>query len=139
LRLRLAVLIALGVPLQGVIGGFTVLSDLNPWVVGLHLVLSIIMVALAAWLVFDLTASYGASDNTTSRLSIAAYVVLAASISVGAVVTGAGPHAGDAEALRNGRDPETWSRLHALSMWLFAASMVFFVWRLRVHPARNRG
>ncbi|NLO72461.1 MAG: heme A synthase [Porphyromonadaceae bacterium] len=138
LRLRLAVLIALGVPLQAVIGGFTVLSDLNPWVVGLHLVLSIIMVALAAWLVFDLSADYGSNDNVTSRLSIAAYVVLAASIYLGTVVTGAGPHAGDAEALRNGLDPETWSRLHALSMWLFAAIMVYLVWRLRAHPARNK-
>lgn len=138
LRLRLAVLIALGVPLQAVIGGFTVLSDLNPWVVGLHLVLSIIMVALAAWLVFDLSAAYGSSESTTSRLSITAYVVLAASIYLGTVVTGAGPHAGDAEALRNGLDPETWSRMHALSMWLFTAIMLVLLWRLRAHPARNR-
>lgn len=138
LRLRLAVLIALGVPLQAVIGGFTVLSDLNPWVVGLHLVLSIVMVALAAWLVFDLTGEYGTSDARTARLSIVAYVALAASIYLGTVVTGAGPHAGDAEALRNGLDPETWSRLHALSMWLFAALMAVLLWRLRAHPARNR-
>ena len=33
----LAAALALGIPLQGVIGGITVLTQLNPYVVGLHL------------------------------------------------------------------------------------------------------
>ena len=37
---RLALVVALGIPLQAVIGGITVLTDLNPWVVALHLLLS---------------------------------------------------------------------------------------------------
>src|SRR5690554_1376745 len=55
LRMYLAMTIGLGVPLQAVIGGITVLTDLNPWVVGLHMISSTVMVALAAWLVFDLS------------------------------------------------------------------------------------
>lgn len=138
LRVRLAAFIALGVPLQAVIGGISVQTDLNPWVVGLHFVLSAVMVALAAWLVFDLSSEYGASDSLTSRLTLFAYVVLCASIYLGTVVTGAGPHAGDAEALRNGLDPTTWSRFHSMSMWLFIAIMLVLLRRLWTHPAKKR-
>ena len=40
-------LLALGVPAQAVIGGITVLTDLNPWVVSFHLLVSLAMVGLA--------------------------------------------------------------------------------------------
>lgn len=138
LRLRLAVLVALGVPLQAVIGGITVLTGLNPWIVGLHLVLSIVMVVLAAWLVFDLSGNYESTESISSKLSVAAFVVLCASIYLGTIVTGAGPHAGDAGALRNGLDPALWSKLHAWSVWIFLGMMLVLLWLLRAHPARNR-
>ena len=48
---RLATVLVLGVPAQAVLGGFTVLTDLNPWVVALHLLLSLAMVAVAVVLV----------------------------------------------------------------------------------------
>ncbi|MGZ4453954.1 MAG: COX15/CtaA family protein, partial [Nocardioides sp.] len=41
---RLAVGIALGIPLQAVIGGISVLTDLNPWVVSFHLLASMAMI-----------------------------------------------------------------------------------------------
>ena len=46
---RLALVIGLGIPLQAVLGGITVLTDLNPWVVAGHFLLSmaIIMVCVA--------------------------------------------------------------------------------------------
>jgi cytochrome c oxidase assembly protein subunit 15 len=37
--------VLLGIPGQGVIGGITVLTDLNPWVVGLHFLLSMALIA----------------------------------------------------------------------------------------------
>ena len=43
--------LAFGIPLQGVIGGISVLTQLNPYVVGLHLLLSMVLIALAVWLV----------------------------------------------------------------------------------------
>ena len=43
--------IGLYVPLQAVIGGITVLTNLNPYVVGLHYLASVLLVALAAVLV----------------------------------------------------------------------------------------
>src|SRR3954447_24480036 len=39
--------VLLGIPGQGVIGGITVLTDLNPWVVGLHFLLSMALIAAA--------------------------------------------------------------------------------------------
>src|SRR5689334_7421776 len=42
---RLATILALGVPAQAVLGGFTVLTDLNPWVVALHLLLSLALIS----------------------------------------------------------------------------------------------
>ena len=44
---RLAFLLALGVPAQAVIGGITVLTDLNPWIVSFHLLVSLAMVGLS--------------------------------------------------------------------------------------------
>jgi cytochrome c oxidase assembly protein subunit 15 len=38
--------LALGIPLQGVIGGIAVLTQLNPYIVALHLLLSMVLIAL---------------------------------------------------------------------------------------------
>ena len=43
----LALVLALGIPAQAVIGGFTVLTDLNPWVVSFHLLCSLAIIGLA--------------------------------------------------------------------------------------------
>ncbi|MBC7374905.1 MAG: COX15/CtaA family protein, partial [Frankiales bacterium] len=44
---RLAVLGVLGIPAQALLGGITVLTGLNPWTVGLHLLLSMGLIAIA--------------------------------------------------------------------------------------------
>ena len=40
-------MLALGIPAQAVIGGITVLTDLNPWVVSFHLLVSMAIISLA--------------------------------------------------------------------------------------------
>ena len=50
-RARLSLAIFLGIPAQAVLGGFTVLTGLNPWLVGAHFLLSIALIALAVLLV----------------------------------------------------------------------------------------
>lgn len=137
-RLTLAWAVVTGVPLQAVVGGLSVLSGLNPWVVGLHMVLSMIMVVLASWLVIDLRGEYGTVDAVSARLAQAAFVVLAASIYLGTVVTGAGPHAGDAGAARNGLDPMIWTRFHSLMSWAFVVLIVLLWIRMREHPERKK-
>jgi cytochrome c oxidase assembly protein subunit 15 len=114
--LRLAFLLALGVPAQAVIGGITVLTDLNPWIVSLHLLVSLAMVGLAVTLLRRLDEGDGPALLTVpagvawvARLTfVVGWVVLY----VGTVVTGSGPHAGDANAPRNGLDPRALSQLH---------------------------
>ena len=44
---RLALVLALGIPAQAVIGGITVLTDLNPWIVSFHLLCSLAIIGLA--------------------------------------------------------------------------------------------
>ena len=43
----LSTVLALGIPAQAVIGGITVLTDLNPWVVSFHLLCSMAIIGLA--------------------------------------------------------------------------------------------
>jgi heme a synthase len=49
----------------------------------------------------------------------------AASVILGVVVTGAGPHAGDADAPRNGLDWELFSHIHAVPAYLITAGTLF--------------
>jgi cytochrome c oxidase assembly protein subunit 15 len=51
---------------------------------------------------------------------------------LGTVVTGAGPHAGDADAERNGLDPQVLSHVHAASVYvLVALTVVLLVLAIR--------
>jgi heme a synthase len=117
-RLRwLSVAVFLGIPAQGVIGGLTVLTDLNPWVVGLHFLASIAVIALAYafWRATDPPAM-ATAPSVPPRLRPLGWVLAAASAAVlvvGTWVTGSGPHSGDHGAARNGLDPETISQVHA--------------------------
>jgi len=117
-RLRwLSVAVFLGIPAQGVIGGLTVLTDLNPWVVGLHFLASIAVIALAYafWRTTD-PPSPVAAVPVPPPLRPLGWVLAAASAAVlvvGTWVTGSGPHSGDHGAARNGLDPETISQVHA--------------------------
>ncbi|MGV9711210.1 COX15/CtaA family protein [Gordonia sp. NPDC003424] len=115
----LVTLLALGIPFQGVIGGITVLTKLNPWVVSLHFVLSMVLVSGATVLVWRLRPDAPAPPAPTPALRLGRvlawlqYLVTWAAIYLGTVVTGSGPHAGDAEAPRNGLAPDHATQLHA--------------------------
>ena len=116
---RLVILMGLGIPFQGVIGGITVLTDLNPWIVSLHLLLSMALVAASVLLVLRVRGAGGEPvDAVQVWLVRTTYVVLWVVIYVGTIVTGSGPHAGDAKAPRNGLDPAALSQLHADAVFL---------------------
>ncbi|WP_197983513.1 heme A synthase [Aeromicrobium sp. CFBP 8757] len=119
---RLAGLIALGVPFQGVIGGITVLTDLNPWIVSLHLLLSLLLVAASVLLVVRVRGTAPESVSPRARgLVVATYAVLWGVVYLGTVVTGSGPHAGDDEAPRNMLDPQVMSHVHAAAVYVLVA------------------
>lgn len=114
---RLALWLAIGVPVQAVIGGISVLTELNPWVVSLHLVTSMAMINLAVLLLRRMGERDVPAHMTVaipvSRLVQAVYAVGWIVLYLGTVVTGSGPHAGDEKAPRNGFNPKDVSQLHA--------------------------
>jgi len=116
---RLALLLALGIPAQAVIGGVTVLTDLNPWIVAGHLLVSMALISLAVVLIRRLQNREPATMTPAARwLLIGTYAVTWVVLYLGTVVTGSGPHAGDADAPRNGLDPAAMSQLHADAVFL---------------------
>lgn len=124
--------IGLGIPFQGVIGGITVLVDLNPWVVALHLLLSVALVVLATWaltIARDVPADVIAPG--ARLLVIATFAVAMVAIWIGTIVTGAGPHAGDINAERNGLNILIVARVHSASAWLLTLASVACVVLLR--------
>ncbi len=117
-----ALILGLGIPAQAVLGGFTVLTQLNPWFVGAHFVLSGYMIAVATVLVFRaLPPVHVAASQTLWRTATPIAAVGAITILVGVLVTGAGPHSGDAESIRNGLDLEIWQHVHSYPAYLMLA------------------
>ena len=117
---RIALALALGIPAQAVIGGITVLTDLNPWVVSFHLLCSLAIVGLSV--VFlrridhpDPVVARGPAVGLAWATFAAAWAVLY----LGTIVTGSGPHAGDVDSPRNGLNPLQISQLHADAVFLF--------------------
>lgn len=115
--LRLTVALGLGIPAQAVIGGITVLTELNPWVVGLHFVVSAALVALATVYVRRVyrgpTSGALAVPERVRLLALATAVGVWITVLIGIVVTGSGPHAGDGGAARNGLDSELLQHFHS--------------------------
>jgi heme a synthase len=94
-----------------------VLSNLNPYVVGLHFLVSVVLVVLAAVFVFRVY--YGLRTRTWGApawyraLAWAAAFFVTATIVLGIITTGSGPHAGDGGAARNGLDSELLQHFHS--------------------------
>jgi heme a synthase len=130
--LRLAVLLALAIPAQAVLGGISVRTDLNPWVVSLHLVVSLAIVSLAVLFLHRLDHPPApAARGLVPALAWTTYAVTWAVLYAGTVVTGSGPHAGDAKAPRNGLDPLQVSQLHADLVFLLIGLTVGLWFALR--------
>lgn len=120
--LATAIWLIAGIFLQAVVGGISVLMKLNPWVVGLHFVISAVMISISSlqiWRVYEPKVSKSSSmERFTSNL-LALFGT--AAILIGIVVTGSGPHAGDFEAPRNGLDSELWQHFHSYPAYLALA------------------
>jgi cytochrome c oxidase assembly protein subunit 15 len=142
---RLAFLLALGIPAQAVIGGVSVLTDLNPWVVSLHLMVSMGLVAGAVILVRRTAEGDGPPVPLVPLgivwLTRAVVLVGWGVLYIGTVVTGSGPHAGDAHAPRNGLDPRAVTQLHADAVFLLLGLTVaaFLVVLTAGAPATVKG
>ena len=101
---------------QGVIGGITVLTDLNPLAVASHFILSIFLIAGAVSIVARGRSPLISIRPTETKVKILAYsqvLLTFVVIVIGTLVTGSGPHAGDLDAPRLKLDERAISWLHA--------------------------
>ncbi len=118
----LALVVLAGIPAQAVVGGITVLTDLNPWIVAGHLLVSMAMIGVCVWLLDDLAGPSRADASAPSRrLALVTFAAGWFVLWIGTVVTGSGPHSGDLESRRTGLDPEIVSHLHGLSVGVLVA------------------
>ena len=120
----------LGIFGQGVLGGITVLTDLNPIPVACHLLLSIILIAGATSLRSRrfAPAVIVKAESITSNISKAHVAISFVVIVLGTIVTGSGPHAGDAQAKRFGFDIRTVAWMHAdVVIFLLGLTLAFYV------------
>jgi cytochrome c oxidase assembly protein subunit 15 len=121
---------------QGIVGGISVRVHLDPWVVGAHFLLSMLLLNLGYTLWHRCAPRAPAPVPTPLRtltrlLTAVSFVVLAA----GTVVTGSGPHSGDPEAGRTGLDPETVAQVHADLVFLLLGLSVALWFALRAAGA----
>jgi cytochrome c oxidase assembly protein subunit 15 len=130
----------LGIFGQGILGGITVLTDLNPIPVAAHLLLSMLLISGAASLRFTIVGLETQKSDTTQITLIRSQVFITAVVLVlGTIVTGSGPHAGDEKTKRFSFDPRSVSVLHAdfviilsvitIILWLLTKSLKGVVYR----------
>jgi heme a synthase len=136
---RLALVLGLGIPAQALIGGLTVLTDLNPWIVAGHLLVSMGLISLSVLLLRRVGEPDGPARPTVSpaavALVLATYAATWVVVYLGTVVTGSGPHAGDEDAPRNGLDPESMSQLHTDAVCLLVGLTIGCVLAMRALDA----
>ena len=110
----LAALQVLGIFGQGVLGGITVLTDLNPIPVAGHFLLSMFLISGAISLRYEIVGiiKQKADGIVATLMPVLIWLTLLVLIA-GTVVTGSGPHAGDENAKRFGFDTRVVSWIHA--------------------------
>lgn len=114
---RLTLANGFGIILQAVVGGITVWMHLHPSIVGLHYLISAALVAISAVYVHRVHSGPASRERAVPRgfatLVHLTSVAVAVTVVVGILLTGAGPHAGDDAAARNGLDPVFWQHVHS--------------------------
>ena len=128
----LSIVLLAGVPIQAVIGGISVLTQLNPYVVGLHFLVTVVMTALSMIVVLRVRdVDVIAPLRAVPVLSLAIGFVTAVVITMGVITTGSGPHAGDENAPRTGLDPAVVQHFHAWPAYATVALVVLAILQAR--------
>ena len=118
----------LGIFAQGVLGGITVLTNLNPFAVASHYLLSTILIAAAVSLYtrrhlpFIKKFSHRQSGLFSRWHVVVAFIVVV----LGTILTGAGPHAGDVDAPRIDLRIQTAALMHGLAVILLLLLTITF-------------
>lgn len=128
-----------GVIGQIVLGGITVLFELNPALVACHMLLSLALVADAVVLhhragLADASRNvhtFNTASSGSRRLATLLVVVTVLVVAAGTVVTGTGPHGGDETAHRFQLVMTDVVRVHGAFVWALVALTVLLAIRLR--------
>ncbi|MHA2789025.1 COX15/CtaA family protein [Corynebacterium sp. S7] len=136
----------LGIIVQAVIGGISVLVDLHWWAVAVHFLPSMILVWIAAMLYMRIEEPDNAPrvrrfSPSIRRWTVVAAVALSFVLMTGTMVTGSGPHSGDAGVGMEGRlnlDTEMLAYVHAACMYVYLfATLVVVVMLWRQHAPKD--
>jgi cytochrome c oxidase assembly protein subunit 15 len=136
-----------GVLAQVLLGAVVVLTGLNPWSNMAHFLVSLALVTTAVFLVelagatnveevFDEANQAGpirllTIRPLTKRISDLILGLCAVAIVLGTLVTGAGPHAGDENAIRLHLDLRSITRIHSATVLLCIAATLIFITQIR--------
>lgn len=141
--LVLSIVVLALVAAQALIGAFVVWLHLDANVVGVHYIISLLIVAAAAVYLVRMYEAPGPRELAVPRgFQILAHVtsfVVAVTIVVGVLTTGAGPHSGDANIQRDGFDASVLEHVHAVPGYVSLALVIaLVVWaaRGRLRPLR---
>ncbi|MBB6119744.1 cytochrome c oxidase assembly protein subunit 15 [Nocardiopsis algeriensis] len=139
--LRMALIVPIGVVGQAVVGGITVWSGLHPASVAAHFLLSMVMTFVTVALYVRCQEPEGKPRVTVAPMlhtvAVGLVVVGFLLLVAGTVVTGTGPHGGDAAAPRWDFAMVTVTRLHSALAWLtLAGSIGALVLALRTGAGR---
>ena len=122
--------LVLGVIADAVLGGFVVYSKLNPWLVSLHMLLSLTMVVIGAVLYHHSKYIYGPGARSDVRdphfrfIARALWLPFIVLLVTGTLTTGSGPHAGSSQGqLRARRLPFAFSS----AAWIHSAAALLFI------------
>ena len=139
----LALVVVLGIVAQAIVGGITVWTGLNPFIVGFHYVASLLLVCVTAAYLVRLDSAPGPRERAVpgwyAALTHATTAVLAVSIVFGVLTTASGPHSGDADAGRTGYNAELLEHVHAwpgYALLVLTLVLVVGAWRLRLPTLR---
>jgi cytochrome c oxidase assembly protein subunit 15 len=131
----------IGILAQGVLGGITVLTHLNPLAVASHFILSIFLISAATSLhsrrhhPFVRTSSPQVAVSQTSFIHLLlAFAVIVA----GTLVTGSGPHAGDLKAPRLHLHIQSIAMTHGFLVIALLLLTIFFYLRSELRYETKR-
>lgn len=139
----LAWIVLAGVIAQALVGGITVLTGLNPFIVGFHYTSSLLLVCVTAAFLVRLYAVPGPRERAVptwfAAVTHVTGLALAVTILFGVLTTGSGPHSGDADVLRHGFDATVLAHVHSWPGYILAALVLVLTasaWVLRLEPRR---
>jgi cytochrome c oxidase assembly protein subunit 15 len=135
----LSFIVGAGVVAQAIVGGVTVWTGLNPFIVGFHYVSSLVLVCVSAAFLTRMREPSGPRERAVPRWYAAVThttsAVLLVSIVFGVLTTGSGPHSGDTQAGRTGFDSQVLEHIHSWPGYLLLVLTLVLVgaaWRLRL-------